>query len=85
MARITSEQAVKAVGSKYDLVLIGARRARELSAGWAPLKPTRAGAVVTALQEIEAGLVGRDYLMKPPNVELDRNQRRGSRDRGINK
>ena len=85
MARVTSEQAVLAVGSRYDLVLIGARRARELSAGWAPLQPTRAGPVVTALREIQGGLVGRDYLLKPQNVERDRNQRRGSRDRGTNK
>ena len=77
MARVTSEQAVAQVGSRYDLVLIGARRARELSAGWAPLAPTRAGPVVTALREIQSGLVGRDYLLKPPNVERDRNQRRG--------
>ena len=36
MARISSELAARAVGSKYDLVLIGARRARELNRGWRP-------------------------------------------------
>jgi hypothetical protein len=31
------------------------------------------GIVVTAIREIEAGTIGRDYLLKPPN--LDRRER----------
>ena len=54
MARISSELAARAVGSKYDLVLIGARRARELNRGWRPTVACENGAVVTALREIEA-------------------------------
>ena len=73
MARITSEEASRQVGSKYDLVLIGARRARELNRGWHPMVKCDNGVVVTALREIEAGLIGRDYLRKPAN--LDRKQR----------
>lgn len=73
MARITSELAVAAVGSKYDLVLIGARRARELNRGWRPTVVCDNGTVVTALREIEAGHIGRDYLRKPAN--LDRRER----------
>jgi DNA-directed RNA polymerase subunit omega len=69
MARITSEEAVKAVGSRYDLVLIGARRARELNRGWRPQVTNSNGVVVTALREIEAGLVTRDYLRKPQFVD----------------
>lgn len=69
MARITSEEAVKAVGSRYDLVLIGARRARELNRGWRPQISNSNGVVVTALREIEAGLVTRDYLHKPQFVD----------------
>ena len=69
MARITSEEAVKAVGSRYDLVLIGARRARELNRGWRPQVTNSNGVVVTALREIEAGKVGRDYLLKPQNID----------------
>ena len=73
MARICSELAARAVGSKYDLVLIGARRARELNRGWRPTISCDNGPVVTALREIEAGNIGRDYLLKPAN--LDRRER----------
>lgn len=73
MARLTSEVAAKQVGGKYDLVLIAARRARELNRGWRPLIKCNNGIPVTALREIEAGLIGRDYLLKPPN--LDRRER----------
>ena len=69
MARLTSEVAARQVGSKYDLVLIGARRARELNRGWRPLISSRNDVVVTALREIEAGLIGRDYLLKPQNID----------------
>lgn len=76
MARITSENAVTQVGCRYDLVLIAARRARELNRGWTPLVNCDNGQVVTALREIEAGLIGRDYLLKPANI--DRAERRNS-------
>lgn len=69
----TSEQAVKQVGSRYDMILIASRRARELSRGWAPLVPGNNGTVVTALREIEAGKIGREYLLKPQT--LDRRER----------
>lgn len=72
MARITSEVAANKVG-RYDLILIGARRARELNRGWQPLLPTSNDHLVTALREIEAGLIGREYLRKPQN--LDRRER----------
>ena len=69
MARISSELAAAAVGGKYDLILIAARRARELNKGWKPLVETDNGIVVTALREIEAGKIGRDYLLKPQNLD----------------
>lgn len=69
MARISSELATAAVGSKYDLVLIGARRARELNRGWRPTVTSDNGPVITALREIEAGRIGRDYLLKPQNLD----------------
>jgi DNA-directed RNA polymerase omega subunit len=52
------------VGNKFDMVLIAAARARELKRGYASYVKTDNGPIVTALQEIEAGLVGRDYLKK---------------------
>ena len=73
MARISSELAARAVGSKYDLVLIAARRARELNNGWKPTIDSDNSTTVTALREIEAGNIGRDYLLKPQN--LDRRER----------
>ena len=72
MARISSEVAAQKVG-RYDLILIGARRARELNRGWRPTVACENDVVVTALREIEAGNIGRDYLLKPQN--LDRRER----------
>jgi DNA-directed RNA polymerase subunit omega len=61
---LTSQQAVEAVGNRYDLVLIAAQRARELSQGANPKVETRHGSTLTALKEIEQGYVGRSYLFK---------------------
>ena len=72
MARISSEIAALKVG-RYDLILIGARRARELNRGWRPTVTGDNGIVVTAIREIEAGNIGREYLQKPQN--LDRRER----------
>jgi DNA-directed RNA polymerase subunit omega len=59
MARVTVEDAVEQIGNRFDLILIAARRARQLAIeGKTPMvsedndKPT-----VIALREIEAGLV----------------------------
>lgn len=76
MARITSEEASRQVGSKYDLVLIASRRVRELRNGHAPSIPNpHLSAVITALREVEQGQVGREYLMKNPNIERDNRRR----------
>lgn len=77
MARLTSELAVKQVGSQYDLVLIASRRARELNRGWTPLVTCDNTTAVTALTEIEAGLIGRDYLLKPQNLNRHEQNRPG--------
>ena len=79
MARITSELAAAAAGNKYDLVLIAARRARELKRGWRPLVQCDNDIPVTALREIEAGLIGREYLLKPRT--LDRREKPPEDDR----
>ena len=72
MARITSEEASRAVGSKYDLILIASRRVRELRNGYAPeIKDPHRSEIVTALREIEQGKIGRDYLLKNPNIERE--------------
>lgn len=63
-ARYTSEEAVNQVGNRYDLVLIASARVRELNRGVRPKIKTTSGKSVTALQEIEKGLVGREYLKR---------------------
>ena len=67
-AGLTSQAAALAIGSRYNLVLIASRRMRELMRGDAPLVPTRFGPAVTALLEIEAGKVTRDYLYKRQDI-----------------
>lgn len=70
---LTSTAAVDAVGNRYDLILIGARRARELGRGDKPrLSGPKHNHVVTALKEIEFGKVDRNYLYREPNIESRR-------------
>ena len=64
MARISSEKAALAVGNRYDLILIASARIRELHKGHKPKLVTKHGKSLTALTEIEEGLVGREYLKK---------------------
>jgi DNA-directed RNA polymerase omega subunit len=64
MPRQCSEAAVLAVGNRYDLVLIASARVRELVAGAKPKLQTNNMYNVTALKEIEEGLIGREYLKK---------------------
>lgn len=72
MARITSEEASRQVGSKYDLILIASRRVRELRNGYSPeIANPHSSEIITALREIEQGKIGRDYLLKNPNIERD--------------
>ncbi len=73
---ISSEGAVAAVGNRYDLVLIASRRARELSRGDAAKIKSRRGSLVTAINEIEAGVVGREYLTKTIDPQSQRRRQR---------
>ena len=63
-ARYTSEEAALMVGSRFDLVLIASQRVRELKRGHRSTLNTKEGPIVTALMEIEQGLVGREYLKR---------------------
>jgi len=66
---LSNEEAVSAVGNRYDLVLIAARRVRELAhGGYRPKIATPHGPVLTALKEIEQGKVDRSYLLKPTEL-----------------
>jgi DNA-directed RNA polymerase subunit omega len=63
-ARYTSEEAANMVGNRFDLVLIASQRVRELKRGHRSMLTTKSGPMVTALEEIELGLVGREYLKR---------------------
>ena len=59
MARVTVEDAVDAIGNRFDLIMVASKRARQLATGgkeamvdWDDDKPT-----VVALREIEEKLV----------------------------
>jgi len=57
MARITVEDCLKTVESRFELVILAARRAKMLLKGAKPLVQTDNRYVVTALREIAAGKV----------------------------
>ncbi len=66
MARITVEDCLEQIDNRFDLVLVAARRARQIKLGAEPQldvdndKPT-----VLALREVAAGAVGRDVFQEP--------------------
>lgn len=58
----TSQVAVEKYGNRYEMILTASIRAREIKRGSKPLVPTTSSPIVTALLEIEAGLLTSDYL-----------------------
>ncbi len=63
MARVTVEDAVEKVGNRFDLVLLAARRARQISSGSTPLvEEENDKSTVIALREIEEGLITKEFL-----------------------
>jgi DNA-directed RNA polymerase subunit omega len=62
MARITVEDCLDHVPNRFELVLVGARRAKQLLKGARPLVESDNKEVVTALREIAAGEVTIEYL-----------------------
>lgn len=73
MARVTVEDCLDKIPNRFDLVVLAARRARDLTLGRAPFverendKPT-----VIALREIAEGLIDLDYLsvQEPSPVDM---------------
>ncbi len=55
MARITVEDCLKEVESRFELVILGARRAKMIMKGAKPLVETDNRPIVSALREIAAG------------------------------
>ncbi len=71
MARVTVEDCLDNLDNRFELVLVAAKRARQLSVGgkeaalpWENDKPT-----VMALREIAAGHVTREILTAKPEEE----------------
>jgi DNA-directed RNA polymerase subunit omega len=66
MARITVETCLKRIPNRFQLTLVAAYRARQLTVGSTPqveLDPTdRDKPTVIALREVEAGKVGLEML-----------------------
>ncbi len=67
MARVTVEDSLSQVNNRFDLVLIAAKRARNISLGAEPMLPAdNDKPTVIALREIADGLVGEDILNEAP-------------------
>ena len=64
MARVTVQAAVEKIGNRFDLVLVAARRARQMQVGGKdPLVPEENDkTTVIALREIEEGLINNQIL-----------------------
>ncbi|ADM96256.1 MULTISPECIES: DNA-directed RNA polymerase subunit omega [Dickeya] len=64
MARVTVQDAVEKIGNRFDLVLVAARRARQIQVGGKePLVPEENDKyTVIALREIEEGLINGQIL-----------------------
>lgn len=71
MARVTVEDAIDKIGSRFDLVLVAARRARQLAIeGKDPMVPPgNDKPTVLALREIEQGFVTADSLDKADIID----------------
>ena len=74
MARVTVQEAAEVIGNRFDLILIAARRARQLQLHVRePLldeendKPT-----VIALREIEQRLINREIMDQIENNDADK-------------
>jgi DNA-directed RNA polymerase subunit omega len=57
MARITVEDCLRKVESRFELVILAARRAKMIMKGAKPLVESDNRSIVTALREVAAGKV----------------------------
>ena len=48
-------------GNRFDMIIVAAKRVRELRRGAVPMVKTNSKPCVTAILEIQAGKVGKDY------------------------
>ena len=67
MARVTIEDSLQKVPNQYELVILGAKRARQLFNGEAPRIKSNNREIVLALREIAVGKVRKaSKKLKPP-------------------
>jgi DNA-directed RNA polymerase subunit omega len=59
MARVTVEDCLEKIPSRFELVILASKRAKQLLKGAKPLLKTDNREIVTALREIAAGKVRR--------------------------
>jgi DNA-directed RNA polymerase subunit omega len=57
MARVTVEDCLEKISSRFELVILASKRAKQLLKGAKPLVGTDNREIVTALREIAAGKV----------------------------
>jgi DNA-directed RNA polymerase omega subunit len=61
---VDTDKCVENIGNRFNLVLVGAQRARELKRGHRKLTTGSDGTIITALKEIEEGRVGQELLRR---------------------
>lgn len=66
MARITVEDCLKKIPNRFQMVLVAAYRARQLSNGYAPKVDSKDKPTVVALREIAKGEIGLEMLHRVP-------------------
>lgn len=65
MARVTIDDCLKKIPSRFELTLVAAARARQLATGATPyVEGERDKPTVLALREIAAGHVGKEVLSR---------------------
>lgn len=70
MARVTVEDCLNNVDNRFQLVLVSAKRARQITMGQEPLVPWENDKpTVVALREIAAGHIDRTILQRKPKQE----------------
>ncbi len=77
MARITVEDCLDHVANRFELVIVGSKRARQLAIGGKTpmVSPENDKPTVLALREIEQGLISVNILKEPdePRIVVAKN------------
>jgi DNA-directed RNA polymerase subunit omega len=69
MARVTVEDCLDQVENRFELVLLSAKRARQISYGAEPtLDPGKDKPTVISLRELSENLIDKDVVMNDPDT-----------------